>query len=293
MILKLADFRGFVHQDRWYDNYLKRWLSTDESSQNRQLVLGLLLPSALIALVVYWVQDWLFGIVGLGLNILILLYCFGRGDLSIQISSYLDKFKNKDAEAACNVALAAGLLNEDQVVESAPQMNQQVLSGLMYQEFLRLYLVFFWYLVLGVFGALFICLGLLFQCTHSEAKNSKHLIARFLAAAEWIPVRILAITFGLVGNFESVYQSYKKSSREYELDEKSMPAQLLLTTCGFAALGLAVDDSESEYPSESAQEGEGYIQLVEEVEDTKRMLFRSLVVWLAGLSILTIVGWSS
>lgn len=293
MILKLADFRGFVHQDRWYDNYRKRWLSMDEVSQNRQFVLALLLPSGLIALVVCWAQDWFFGLVGLGLNILILLYCFGRGDLPLQISSYLEKFKNKDSEAAYNVALSAGLLSEGQIVESAPHMNRQVLSGLMYQEFLRLYLVFFWYLVLGVFGALFICLSLLFQRTHPEAKNSKHLVARFLAAAEWIPVRILAVTFGLVGNFESVYQSYKKSAREYELGEKTMAARLLLTNCGFAALGLAVDDSESELQLEPGHEGEGYIQLVEQVEDTQKMLFRSLVIWLAGLSVLTIVGWSS
>lgn len=290
LVLKFADFRGLVHQDRWYEGYRKRWLSADEHSPSRQLILAILLPAILITMVVCLVEGWLFGIIGFGLNILILLYCFGRGDLPQQVSSYLEKFKNKDNEGAYNMAMLAELLQEDLRIENASDLNREMLSGLVYQEFLRFYLVFFWYLILGVFGALFICFSMLFQRVSPEAKKPEHLINRFMVAAEWIPARILAFTFGLVGNFESVYQAYKQCDSEYELGDETIPAQLLLNRCGLAALGLSDDDMASEVLSDPDSAGGAYIQLVERVEDVQRLLFRSLVIWLAGLSILTIAG---
>ncbi|MBV1913743.1 MAG: regulatory signaling modulator protein AmpE [Pseudomonadales bacterium] len=287
IVLKLVDFRGLVHEDRWYHSYLKRWLSENEQSPNRQFILALLIPASLITLLVYWVENWLFGIVGLGLNVLILLYCFGRGDLSAQISDYLDKFRLNETQTAFERAMSAGFLPADQTIDDGISMNEEVLGGILHQEFMRLYLVLFWYLILGVFGSLFICFGLLFLQTNPEMKNSQHPVSRLISIVEWIPVRILVFTFGLVGQFENVYQAYKKSGTEPAFSESMAASRILLKSCGFAALGITADIATEE---PNASNSDLYIQLVERVEEVQRLLFRSLVIWLAVLSALTLVS---
>ncbi|MBL4584430.1 MAG: regulatory signaling modulator protein AmpE [Pseudomonadales bacterium] len=299
MILKLADFRGLVHRDSWYHSFRKRWLAPDETSDQRQLLFGLLLPASVVAALISLFEGWMFGLVGLALNIFVLLYCFGREDLSVQISDYLNKVRNKDTEGAYRFALETGLVSDEHTVDDESSLTKKMLSGLMYQEFQRFFLVLFWYLVLGAFGALFICFGMLIRQVDTKIdtkeNNNFSLVTRFIAAAQWIPVRILAFTFGLIGNFEKVYQSYKKSISEYDFGDETLPAQGVLSECGFAAMGFAVDDAQSG----SVPDGEPnmpdntYIQLVEQVEETQRLLHRSLIIWLAGLSVLMLVGWFS
>lgn len=305
-ILKLTGFRELIHQDRWYFSFQKRWLSPNEASENRLLLLGILLPALVIAAVLGWLQGALFGVIGLAANLLVLLYCFGRGDLPVQIANYLEKLKAGDFESARYSAIESSLLSEEADLHDIHSLNHEVLSGLIYQQFSRVFLVLFWYLALGVFGALFICFAALIQQTNDEARRPDHLVSRFLVAAEWIPVRILAFTFGLIGNFESVYQSYKKSVDEYEFGDKTMSAQRVLKNCGFAALEFQFEDNseltagEGEVGEKSDEKGDGelhdlngYIRSVEQVEHTERMLVRSLVIWLAGVSVLTLTGWFS
>ena len=290
IVLKLVDFRELVHEDRWYYSYLKRWLSEDEQSQNRQFILALVLPASLISLLVHWVDGWLFGLVGLGLNVLILLYCFGRGDLSAQLSDYLDECRRNETQTAFEIAMSAGILPADQAIEDTVAMNKEVLAGVVHQEFLRLYLVLFWYLVLGVFGSLVVCFGLLFLQINPGMKNSEHPVSRLISIAEWVPVRILVFAFGLVGNFENVYKAYKNSINEPGFSGSPAASRELLKNCGFSALDIPSQDSSSE---SIIADGELYIHVVEQVEETQRLLFRSLVIWLAVLSALTLVGWFS
>ena len=285
--LKLVDFRGLVHEDRWYYSYLKRWLSEKEQSPNRQFILALLIPATLITFLVGWVDGWLFGIVGLALNVLILLYCFGRGDLSVQISDYLDEVRLNETQTAFERAMSAGFLPADHAINDEVSMNEEVLGGIVHQEFMRLYLVLFWYLILGVFGSLFVCFGLLFLQANPDMKNSQHPVSRLILIVEWIPVRILMFTFGLVGHFENVYQAYKKSGAEPDFSESPAASRILLKNCGFAALGITADVSTEE---SDTGKSDVYIQLVERVEEMQRLLFRSLVIWLAVLSALTLVS---
>jgi len=167
-------------------------------------------------------------------NFLVLLYCMGP-------SSFYQPFR-----AVLPVSDAAGdkqplLSHTDDLYGEVIRVNQMVFAP------------FFWFAVLGAFGAV------MYRVTEQLPKNN--FVRSAVNVLDWIPARLLAFTFGLVSYFVMVFPVWARY-----LCAKPQDNSLLLTEC--TKISLA-DDQNS-------------VHLV-------ALIDRSLIVWLVVLALVVLL----
>ena len=67
-----------------------------------------LLPVAAVWLLLEFCGGWLFGLVGMGLTVLLLLYSFGRGDYEAAVQRYRDQCREGDFQGLRRSARTSG-----------------------------------------------------------------------------------------------------------------------------------------------------------------------------------------
>ena len=156
-------------------------------------------------------------------NFLVLLYCFGP-------ENFYKPFATDTAE-----------LSSIDIYDEAVKANRMVFG------------VFFWFAILGAFGAV------LYRVTERMSKNE--FVQSVLDVLDWIPVRLLAVTFGLVSYFITVFPICLKYLCCSPKDN-----QQLLTECTKASLA---EDQNTVH----------FLALVD----------RSLIVWLVVLALIVLL----
>ena len=118
----------------------------------------------------------------------------------------------------------------------------------------------------------------------------------FFYVLDWVPARITAIGFAIVGNFEGAVYAWRNLTQKW-------PDQLLavVLASGSGALGVRLGEPLSEPDSDEAlrmaEAGEPIIYEVgmEPTERTMRsavgLVWRAIIVWMALLAMLTIALW--
>ena len=92
IVLALIQYWGssrFLHKDQWYESLLDG-LADFRMPAELSLFIARLGPAALLAWLLSLAENWLFGLFGLALNVLLLLYCFGRRDYAGLLKHYRD-----------------------------------------------------------------------------------------------------------------------------------------------------------------------------------------------------------
>lgn len=132
--------------------------------------LATILPiPVVVGLVVAIFGGILNGLIGVILNTIVLLYCLGPEDLYKQAHDH--------------PAQGQGVLSTSRIFIEANQ---------------RIFAVLFWFFLLGAFGAV------LYRVTSLLARNNGHNGAQIKLVKEildWLPVRVFALVFALVGEF--------------------------------------------------------------------------------------------
>jgi AmpE protein len=268
LIEKFTDWRRDVQQDApWLK--LLRWAEKGRIgavSPALALLVVVLLPVLLLGGLLLALQPLAYGWLSLPLHLLVLLYSLGRGHAKRELGAFRDAWRRGDEEAA---ALAAerdlGL-----VAETPRGLLQAVQAHLLWQGHQGFYAVIFWYLLLGPLAALaYRLLALAEQHAAGEAlrDHAQHLRHGF----DWLPVRLLAASFGLVGNFVAVNRSLLP-----ELLNWHLPARQLLAEAGPAAADLR-----------EASEGEAGI---ERLDNLSALLVRTRVLWYAVIAAGTLLA---
>jgi AmpE protein len=201
-------------------------------------LLAIVPPLVLLAALLWLTSGAVFGIVSLGIHVLVLLYCFARLNQQDEVEHYAALWQHGNYEAAylyisehAPDAFSPGL-------QDYGLMHQQFLAYLQVQAFRNLFAVLFWYIVLGPLGALcyWLCVqvrrsGLLLQ--EDDAGRQADLV---LAALEWLPARLLALSYALAGHFvESFAELRERIARGLDVQENLE----LLQAAAEQAAGLA------------------------------------------------------
>lgn len=257
-----------VHRDGWFLSLLSIVQGFSERLTVR-LLLGILLPALIMTWLVSAFSEVLFGLVYLLLNILLLLYCMGRGDFSELIGEYRQRWLNEDYESAYLFACSRlGIDQEDQISETG-RLNALVKQELLYRGYERWFATVFYFLLIGVLGALLYRLVHLYR-VHSKSEAERHLLDSVLAVADWLPARLLSLAFAITGDFVATMAPLIES-----LTEPLQPVRKLLSDS--ARVALVIQDDRP------LEEG------IDELSAIQGLLSRSAIAWLAVIAFITLL----
>ncbi|WP_263142147.1 regulatory signaling modulator protein AmpE [Pseudomonas sp. RIT-PI-AD] len=193
------------------------------------LAVSVLLPVLLLAALLLVLQPLAYGWLALPVHLLVMIYSLGRGDVLAELGAFRDAWRRGDGEAAYRVAERdLGLQAEDQA---------DLLGGaqayLLWHGYQRFFAVIFWYALLGPTVALGYRL-LALTVEHATEPALQARAQQWRHALDWLPVRVLAASFALVGDFVAVSRVLLHDVLAWDV-----PAARFVTLSGRAAADVA------------------------------------------------------
>ncbi|MBT7259452.1 MAG: hypothetical protein HN881_10595 [Porticoccaceae bacterium] len=270
ILLEAYSELGFVQRDNW----LRKWhsalhklgLSSQPSALG--LIVFLAVPLLLLYLLLSTLAQQGLGLFVFLLELVVLLYALGRGNLDTQIALLTSDLQRDDLQAAFHDASVFNTAYREGSAESAEDLKEEVFAALPYRIFERSFVVIFWFFLLGAPAALAYRLLALYGDLRLDSQDSR--AAKWLWLMEWLPVRLLGITLGLVGNF-----SHAAGSTRQLVFSRSIGSGEFLRSAIKGAL-----QSKEAAPTLDAQT----------INDVVSLLGRAMTAWLVVIAILVILS---
>lgn len=198
---KFSSWRSAVQQDGpWLRLLAKVERNKKQLASPWLTLVGMLaLPLVILALVLAVLSTVAYGWLALPVHLLVVVYSLGRGDLWVALGPFRDSWRRSDSESAYLVA-RRDLGIDAQAPDALLTDVQQYLVWQAYQSF---FAVIFWYALLGPLVALAYRLLALIE-EHSQQAALQARASQLRHAFDWLPARLLCVSFGLVGNFVGV-----------------------------------------------------------------------------------------
>ena len=302
--LWLKDFDRF--DDSWFFRFRCQMvdLSTKISRKpSARWVLGTgftyLFPLFVLGTVLYLVAGQFYDLPTMGVHILVLLVAFDRIQPGKLAREFLEKWKAGDIEA-CKLYLKQELaMPEALKIDDEESLSDYFSKQLVYRSFEKMFVMFFWYIIGGPIGIL-ICYisyqlrdlniepearGKTDQREYEQQQEEIKLISNVIWLLEWAPMRLLAITFSLTGNFVRCFENLKKSF--WSADVETSSADLLYGYASCALSGMVDSDTPAADDGEKPKTRER-LQKVARIQALLALLERSQAVWLIMLAIFTV-----
>ncbi|MCP1499596.1 AmpE protein [Pseudomonas migulae] len=266
-IEKFSALRHRVQRDGGWVRELHK-LETSPRLANRPwliLVILVLLPVALLGLLLLVLEPVAYGLLALPVHLLVVIYSLGRGDLLAGLGPFRDAWRREDLQAAAHVAKR----DLDICADSGEQLLERVQGHLLWEAYQSFFAVIFWYFLLGPVAALSYRLLALAE-EHSQNLAVVERAAQLRHAFDWVPVRLLAASFALVGNFVAVSRVML-----HELLNWNISAAQLIEKVGLVA---------GEIPAPVV--GPDGINSLDRIWE---LLLRAAVLWYAGFALWTVL----
>ena len=171
-----------------------------------QYILIVLLPSAAFVALALVADSLLWGLPGLALELMVLVFVLMHADSSVQLEQYQQRLEANDVEGAVACAASALNLPEELLNADSITLNEQVIKALLNRWFEYFFLMLFWYLLADVGGLVLAWLSLQYaQCCgqNSIAKKAVHWLGV-------LPTRLLGLTYGLAGSLTHALPVWRK-----------------------------------------------------------------------------------
>lgn len=244
----------------------------------------LALPVLLVMLIHYALAGYAWGLWQILFGVLVLTYCFGPEAFNERVDAYLQAHEEHDRLKAMEIAesLVCG-----PVSDNTRQQAQAVATSILYEGNVRIFALIFWFILLGPAGAL------LYRSANYLARDVSswgpaHLVTasgQFYALLDWVPARLLSLTFFLTGSFDDALQAWRQVNRAEQDLAESNRSIVINTGCG--AMQHEVDETLAE-SVENEQEARYDLYWV---RTARALVIRSLVVWLTVVALFTMAGW--
>lgn len=229
------------------------------------LALLVLVPVLLLGVLLLLLKSVAYGWLALPVHLLVLIYGLGRGDVLAALGPFRDAWRRDDTEAAYLVAARDLGVQADEPGE----LLTRVQGYLLWQAYQSFFAVIFWYALLGPVAVL--AYRLLALTTEQAQQVALCERAQQLRHAfDWLPARVLASSFALVGDFVSVSRALL-----HELLNWQISAAQLVDHAGRAAANTPA----------SAPGDVGLHSL----DSLWQMLVRSALLWYAGFAVWTLL----
>ncbi|MCU0119768.1 regulatory signaling modulator protein AmpE [Pseudomonas sp. B2M1-30] len=266
-IEKFSALRHRVQRDGGWIRELHKLENSQRLKQQPWLVLVILvlLPVALLGLLLLVLEPVAYGLLALPVHLLVVIYSLGRGDLLGGLGPFRDAWRREDLQAAAHVAKR----DLDICADSGEQLLERVQAHLLWQAYQSFFAVIFWYFLLGPVAALSYRLLALAE-EHARNPAVVERAGQLRHAFDWVPVRLLAASLALVGNFVAVSRVML-----HELLNWNISAGQLINKVGLAAGEIP--------PPVVGSDGINTLDCLWE------LLLRAAVLWYAGFALWTVL----
>lgn len=238
-------------------------------------VLVVLVPTALLTAAFVYLDRLLWGLLTFVLEILLLFYVLAHSGIERHLQDYKDDLVRGDTQAAYRCAEQYLALPEVEVSEDVAGLNEQVIRALLHRWFEYFFLMVFWYMIADVAGVLLAW----FSVQYARASDCDDKAWRYLHWLEWIPVRLLGLTYGLAGNFIRALPVW----RSYLWQRDAVSGDVLFDV---ASSALSSSGEERKWHSIS----DGTEEAVKELQEWQNLHLRSMSVWMVLIAAATIGG---
>lgn len=285
--LWLKDFDRF--DDSWFFRFRERMAGYGNSLDSTTmrwaaaLLLTYAIPLLSLAVVLWLLQGWALGLPTMLVHILVLLVAFDRTQPGNMAKQFLRHWKQGDSHACAEFLHRELATPEAAHLESPDAMGEFFSRLFVYRYFERLFVMFFWYMLAGPMVIAFAYISYQLRDSHRDDQPDEEVefVALVIAVLEWLPVRLLALTFSLAGNFVHCFESFKRSFWSFDRDADTAGTLYSYSRCALTGIVGNTD------PDEDAQSG-ARERKAAEIEALVSLMERSQAIWLVALALLTI-----
>jgi AmpE protein len=259
----------------WY----RAWLASLAFAEGGgRVALAVAVPVVACAVLQHFIAGWFYAFAGLVFAVLMLFYTSGPRELEHDFQGVL-----RAPDPAARAAAATCLRS---VPDGAPRAYTaaELVEAAVQASLRRRFGVLFWFFLLGPAGALGYRLAWEAALAQDERVDprTRHAARRFADALDWIPANLMVFALALVSNFDAVIGAWRAWHRAMPRGAWEPNAEFLIAV---ARSGVAADLVASGDAATVVRDP------VAELADTRRLMLRVLVVWLAVVALIALAGW--
>lgn len=289
-----------------YARFVEENLNGGTAQHGLVAAIATLAPPVLVAAGVFWLLFALHPLIGLVWNVAVLYLLMGFRRFSHAFSDVAAALKKGDINAARR-SLAGWRGSATAELSSSDVAKLAIERGLM-DSYRQVFATLFWFTVLpGPAGAvLYRAAALLADEWRAEARGADTTpIARaretfgvparkLLWLLDWIPARLTALSFAVVGDFEDAVFCWRTQAKGWAAQEGGEHAGTVLASGG-GALGvtlggaLPVLGGDPEYRPDLGIGDEADADLL---PSAVGLVWRALILWLLLMLLLTLANWA-
>jgi len=285
---------GFVR----YAHFLEQRFNGGRAQQGVVAAALALLPPVVIAAIVYLALDRVNPLLGLAFNVVVLYLMVGFRHFSHAFTAVAEALRAGDAlDARRHLVAWRGVDASGATAEEIPRLAiEQGLSD----SYRHVFGTLFWFLVLpGPCGAVLYRLATLLaeRWRGDAATPIGHDLAEFgrpaqklLLWLDWPPVRLSALTFAIVGDFEDAIYCWRTQAKQWTPRDDG-----ILLASGAGALGAVIGGpvtGPAGEPEFRPELGLGDPADAELLPSAVGLVWRALLVWLVLVLLLTVAYWA-
>lgn len=283
---------------------IETWFNAGHHQHGRIGWFVLVLSITLPILAIYWVCLSINAFLAWIFNVVILYFCMGFKDYSQYFSSIQIALIVGD-EAKARQLLAEWSGRDTRMLEPTEIIRLSIERALLTSH-QHVFGVFFWFMIpfIGPAGAVFYRLAAYLVRAWTEKQDIGHeAFGRFALRAffwiDWIPARLTAMCFAVVGNFEDAVYAWRNFADRWENANTGV-----LLSAGGGALGVRlgaptekavrlfpIDVSALDPEGLETESQPGEEPAIRFFQNTTGLIWRSLLLWLLLFLFFTIVVW--
>jgi AmpE protein len=279
-VSQLRNFRWIIT----FSNWIKERFSKSEFwNDTLGLIVIILLPMFVCAIIYSQLHNAL-ALLGFLFSLGVLVYCMGPTRTHHIARLYLDAGEHEDEHSLKTYATELLGVN---ISDNKQENHQLVCEKIIVSTNESLLGVFFWFVLLGPMGALmFRMVSVLYEefQQHSDAddetstsgytefNNSTRMLYAILI---WLPAQLTTLAFAITGSFIDTLHEWKsRLSKDYL---NPIESEQTLFRAGMSALQMNPDSHQFELGT---------------VQEILALCWRSIIVWVTALALLTLAGWT-
>jgi len=274
--------------DQDSDNLDKSWIL------NLLMIYGI--PFVFLFLCLMLVAESFFGIPTMLVHILVLLVAFDRTQPGQLAREFLAKWREGDIDGCSSYLQKELAVSGNQKFDSEEALSDFFKKQLVYRCFEKMFVMFFWYMLTGPLGILISYVSYQMRDSHraDQPKAEVEFVNLVIRVLEWVPLRLLAITFSLAGNFVRCFDRVKESFWDFTGENEAADLLIGYASCALSGTQFsdqtAADDADSEPNQEGSAEDLARELKAQEIQALQGLLERSQAIWLSVLALITIFG---